>query len=210
MALLGEEFDIHGGGMDLKFPHHENEIAQSCGATGAHFARVWMHNGFVNVDSEKMSKSLGNFFTMREVLPQLRHPEVLRYFLVASHYRGPINYTLDSLAQADATLAGFYNALRGVPAGRTRCRCRRNGAMSSAPRWTTTSIRRRPWRCCRAWRARSTKPRRAGRVPACSAPRNWPRCFASLPGCWASASSTRKPGSACRRPGACEPGRCGH
>jgi len=117
MALLGEEFDIHGGGMDLKFPHHENEIAQSCGATGAHFARVWMHNGFVNVDSEKMSKSLGNFFTVRDVLPKLRHPEVLRYFLVASHYRGPINYTLDSLAQADATLAGLYNALRGVPAG---------------------------------------------------------------------------------------------
>jgi len=116
MALLGEEFDIHGGGMDLKFPHHENEIAQSCGA-GAKFARVWMHNGFVNVDSEKMSKSLGNFFTVREVLPRLRHPEVLRYFLVASHYRGPINYTLDSLTQADATLAGFYNALRGVPAG---------------------------------------------------------------------------------------------
>jgi len=117
MALLGEEFDIHGGGMDLKFPHHENEIAQSCGATGAHFARVWMHVGFVNVDNEKMSKSLGNFFTIREVLTKLRHPEVLRYFLVASHYSGPINYTLDSLVQADATLAGFYNALRGVPAG---------------------------------------------------------------------------------------------
>ncbi len=117
MALLGEDFDIHGGGMDLKFPHHENEIAQSGGATGAHFVRVWMHNGFVNVDSEKMSKSLGNFFTVRDVLPQLRHPEVLRYFLVASHYRGPINYTLESLIQADATLAGLYNALRGVPAG---------------------------------------------------------------------------------------------
>jgi cysteinyl-tRNA synthetase len=116
MALLGEEFDIHGGGMDLKFPHHENEIAQSCGATHGRFARVWMHNGFVNVDSEKMSKSLGNFFTLREVLPQLRHPEVLRYFLVASHYRGPINYTPENLAQADATLGGLYNALRGAPA----------------------------------------------------------------------------------------------
>jgi cysteinyl-tRNA synthetase len=116
-ALLGEEFDIHGGGMDLKFPHHENEIAQSCGASGAHFARVWMHVGFVNVDNEKMSKSLGNFFTIREVLKKLRHPEVLRYFLVASHYSGPINYSLDSLVQADATLAGFYNALRGVPGG---------------------------------------------------------------------------------------------
>jgi cysteinyl-tRNA synthetase len=117
IALLGEHFDIHGGGMDLKFPHHENEIAQSCGATGAHFAHIWMHNGFVNVDSEKMSKSLGNFFTLREVLPQLRHAEVLRYFLVASHYRGPINYTLENLLQADATLGGFYNALRGLPAG---------------------------------------------------------------------------------------------
>jgi cysteinyl-tRNA synthetase len=115
MALLGEHFDLHGGGMDLKFPHHENEIAQSCGATGAPFANCWMHNGFVNVDSEKMSKSLGNFFTLREVLPHLRHPEVLRYFLVSSHYRGPINYTLENLTQADATLGGLYNALRGVP-----------------------------------------------------------------------------------------------
>jgi cysteinyl-tRNA synthetase len=115
MALLGEHFDIHGGGMDLKFPHHENEIAQSCGATGAHFASYWMHNGFVNVDSEKMSKSLGNFFTLRDVLPHLRHPEVLRYFLVASHYRGPINYTLENLQQADATLGGLYTALRGTP-----------------------------------------------------------------------------------------------
>ena len=117
MSLLGEHFDLHGGGMDLKFPHHENEIAQSCGATGAPFVECWMHNGFVNVDSEKMSKSLGNFFTLREVLPHLRHPAVLRFFLLSSHYRGPINYTMENLAQADATLAGLYNALRGVPAG---------------------------------------------------------------------------------------------
>ena len=115
MALLGEHFDIHGGGMDLKFPHHENEIAQSCGASGKPLANYWMHNGFVNVDSEKMSKSLGNFFTVREVLPHLRHPEVLRLFLVSSHYRGPINYTLENLQQADATLCGLYNALRGLP-----------------------------------------------------------------------------------------------
>src|SRR5688572_32444049 len=86
VALLGPEFDIHGGGMDLKFPHHENEIAQSCAACDAPFARLWMHNGFVRVDDEKMSKSLGNFFTVREVLPRLR-PEVLRAFLLASHYR---------------------------------------------------------------------------------------------------------------------------
>ncbi|MGC4028264.1 MAG: cysteine--tRNA ligase [Steroidobacteraceae bacterium] len=116
-ALLGDDFDIHGGGMDLKFPHHENEIAQSCGASEAGFARVWMHNGFVNVDSEKMSKSLGNFFTIREVLPQLRHPEVLRFFLLSSHYRGPVNYSLDTLQQADATLGGLYTALRGLLPG---------------------------------------------------------------------------------------------
>jgi cysteinyl-tRNA synthetase len=114
--LLGNEFDIHGGGMDLKFPHHENEIAQSCGATGARFARLWMHNGFVNVDSEKMSKSLGNFFTLREVLPQLYKPEVMRWFLLASHYRGPINYSKPQLDQARATLDRIYVALeRAAP-----------------------------------------------------------------------------------------------
>ena len=114
-ALLGSHFDIHGGGMDLKFPHHENEIAQSCGA-GAAFVNVWMHNGFVNVDDVKMSKSLGNFFTLREVFPRLRHPEVLRAFLLASHYRGPINYSTVQLEQADAALSRLYTALRGVAA----------------------------------------------------------------------------------------------
>ena len=116
VALLGDHFDIHGGGMDLKFPHHENEIAQSCGA-GAAFANLWMHNGFVNVDDVKMSKSLGNFFTLREVLPRLRHPEVLRAFLLASHYRGPINYSTVQLEQADAALTRLYTALRGLPVG---------------------------------------------------------------------------------------------
>jgi cysteinyl-tRNA synthetase len=115
-ALLGAHFDIHGGGMDLKFPHHENEIAQSCGA-GAEFANLWMHNGFVNVDDVKMSKSLGNFFTVRDVLPRLRHPEVLRTFLLASHYRGPINYSTVQLEQADAALARLYTALRGLAPG---------------------------------------------------------------------------------------------
>jgi len=113
--LLGEHFDIHGGGMDLKFPHHENEIAQSCGASGAAFVNVWMHNGFVNVDSEKMSKSLGNFFTLRDVLPTLRHPEVMRQFLLASQYRAPVNYAVPQLEQADATLTRLYTALRGLP-----------------------------------------------------------------------------------------------
>ncbi len=113
VALLGPEFDIHGGGMDLKFPHHENEIAQSCAACNAPFARLWMHNGFVRVDDEKMSKSLGNFFTVREVLPRLR-PEVLRAFLLASHYRAPVNYADENLRQADASLQRLYLALRDV------------------------------------------------------------------------------------------------
>jgi len=112
--ILGTRFDIHGGGMDLKFPHHENEIAQSCAATGDEFAQVWLHNGFVNVDDEKMSKSLGNFFTLREVLPTVRHPEVMRYFLISSHYRGPINYSTAQLEQADAALTRLYTALRGL------------------------------------------------------------------------------------------------
>ena len=113
-ALLGQHFDLHGGGMDLKFPHHENEIAQSCAAHGGGFVNVWIHNGFVNVDNEKMSKSLGNFFTIRDVLPRLRHPEVLRAFLLGSHYRGPIQYSPVQLEQADAALTRLYTALRGV------------------------------------------------------------------------------------------------
>ena len=116
-ALLGTHFDIHGGGMDLKFPHHENEIAQSCAASGDRFVNLWMHNGFVNVDDEKMSKSLGNFFTLREVLARLRHPEVLRFFFLLSHYRGPINYSIDQLEQADAALGRIYTALRELPVG---------------------------------------------------------------------------------------------
>ena len=116
VALLGGHFDIHGGGLDLKFPHHENEIAQSCAACGTPFVNTWMHNGFVNVDSAKMSKSLGNFFTVREVLPRLR-PEVLRAFVLGSHYRGPINYSDDNLRQADAGLERMYVALRGVAVG---------------------------------------------------------------------------------------------
>jgi cysteinyl-tRNA synthetase len=114
--LLGPHFDIHGGGMDLKFPHHENEIAQTCAACDSKFVNLWMHNGFVRVDDEKMSKSLGNFFTVREVLEQVADPEVVRYFMLASHYRGPINYSSDSLEQAKAALDRLYLALRGVDA----------------------------------------------------------------------------------------------
>ncbi|MBV8804012.1 MAG: cysteine--tRNA ligase [Sinobacteraceae bacterium] len=113
--ILGTHFDIHGGGMDLKFPHHENEIAQSCGAHEGPFVNIWMHNGFVNIDNEKMSKSLGNFFTVREVLPRMRHPEVLRYFILSSHYRGPINYSLEQLEQAESALTRIYTALRELP-----------------------------------------------------------------------------------------------
>lgn len=116
LDLLGPHFDIHGGGMDLKFPHHENEIAQSCAATGDTFATLWMHNGFVNVDDEKMSKSLGNFFRIRDVLDSghLRDPEVLRFFLASSQYRGPMNYSLVQIEQADAALGRLYTALRDV------------------------------------------------------------------------------------------------
>ena len=110
---LGDEFDIHGGGMDLKFPHHENEIAQSCAATGAGFAHYWMHNGFVRVDKEKMSKSLDNFFTIREVR-EVYPGEVIRYFVLSSHYRSPLNYTEENLALAKTALDGLYQALRGV------------------------------------------------------------------------------------------------
>jgi cysteinyl-tRNA synthetase len=112
---LGEHFDIHGGGLDLKFPHHENEIAQTCGATHGKFAEIWMHNGFLNIDNEKMSKSLGNFFTTREVLAKIKHPEVLRFFLLSSHYRGPMNYSPPQLEQSEAALTRLYLALRDMP-----------------------------------------------------------------------------------------------
>lgn len=112
-TCLGDTFDIHGGGSDLIFPHHENEIAQSEAATGKEFARLWMHNGPLRVDNEKMSKSLNNFFTIRDVLTQ--YPaEVIRYFLVSSHYRSPINYTADTLQQAYSGLERFYNAIKGL------------------------------------------------------------------------------------------------
>lgn len=110
---LGHHFDIHGGGMDLQFPHHENEIAQSEGATGEKFVNLWMHNGFVRVNEEKMSKSLGNFFTVREVLKQYR-PEVIRFFILSSHYRSPLNYSDEHLDEAATALTRLYTALRGV------------------------------------------------------------------------------------------------
>ncbi|MCB4365866.1 cysteine--tRNA ligase [Hydrogenophaga taeniospiralis] len=114
-ATLGETFDIHGGGADLQFPHHENEIAQSEGANGKPLARFWVHNGFVRVDNEKMSKSLGNFFTIREVL-QKYDPETVRFFILRAHYRSPLNYSDVHLDDARAALKRLYTALSLVPA----------------------------------------------------------------------------------------------
>lgn len=115
MAHLGEEFDIHGGGSDLTFPHHENEIAQSCCATGKHYAHYWLHSGMVQVNQEKMSKSLGNFFTIREVLAQY-DPETVRFFLLSAHYHSQLNYSQDNLTQARGSLERLYTALRDVEA----------------------------------------------------------------------------------------------
>ena len=152
---LGEHFDIHGGGLDLKFPHHENEIAQTCGATGARFAEIWMHNGFLNIDNEKMSKSLGNFFTTREVLAKIKHPEVLRFFLLSSHYRGPMNYS------PRAARPGRGGA--DSPVHRAARRARRR--LTTSPRQPRRVPRRHgrrlqyaggASRCCRDWRASST------------------------------------------------------
>ena len=112
---LGAHFDIHGGGMDLQFPHHENEIAQSEAATGKHFVNYWIHNGFVQVDEEKMSKSLGNFFTVREILKRYQ-PEEVRYFILSSHYRSPLNYSDDNLDKARGALQRLYTALRDTEA----------------------------------------------------------------------------------------------
>ncbi len=112
--LLGTPFDIHGGGADLQFPHHENEIAQSEGASGQALARYWMHNGFINVDNEKMSKSLGNFFTIRDVLKRY-DAETVRFFVVRSHYRSPLNYSDVHLDDARAALKRLYTALQAVP-----------------------------------------------------------------------------------------------
>jgi cysteinyl-tRNA synthetase len=115
-AQLGEQFDIHGGGQDLQFPHHENEIAQSEGAFGKQMANYWVHNGFVNVDNEKMSKSLGNFFTIRDVLKEY-DAEVVRFFMLRAHYRSPLNYSDVHLDDAKVALTRLYTALAGIDVG---------------------------------------------------------------------------------------------
>jgi cysteinyl-tRNA synthetase len=115
---LGQPFDLHGGGHDLQFPHHENEIAQSEGALGRPFVKYWMHSAFLNIDHEKMSKSMGNFFMAREVLDQLdavQGGEQLRFFLARAHYRSSVNYTFEALQDAGNTLGSFYTTLREVP-----------------------------------------------------------------------------------------------
>ncbi len=112
-ALLGEHFDIHGGGQDLQFPHHENEIAQSEGTHGHQHVNYWIHNGFVRIDNEKMSKSLGNFFTIREVLAKY-DPEVVRFFILRAHYRSPLNYSDQHLDDAKGALSRLYTALKNV------------------------------------------------------------------------------------------------
>ena len=113
-SLLGEQFDVHGGGEDLQFPHHENEIAQSEGASGHRLANYWLHNGFLRLDNEKMSKSLGNFFTIRDIVASGVHPEVLRFLLIRPHYRSPINYGAALLDDAKAALTRLYTALKGT------------------------------------------------------------------------------------------------
>ncbi|KTD82373.1 cysteine--tRNA ligase [Legionella waltersii] len=115
MHELGEQFDIHGGGLDLQFPHHENEVAQSEAATGKHFANYWMHVGMLQVNGEKMAKSVGNFFTIEDVLTK-HHPEVIRYFLLSSHYRSPLNYSEENLLNAQKALTRLYQAIKDVPA----------------------------------------------------------------------------------------------
>ncbi len=131
-SLLGSTLDIHGGGADLQFPHHENEIAQSEGALGCTFVRYWMHNGFVRVDDEKMSKSLGNFFTIREVLRSF-DAEVVRLFILRAHYRSPLNYSDAHLEDARASLLRLYNALSAGFAG---------DASPAAIDWSTGPARR--------------------------------------------------------------------
>ena len=140
MRHLGETFDIHGGGMDLIFPHHENEIAQSCGATGKEFARYWVHNGFVQINQEKMSKSLGNFFTIREIFEKEKSewPEgevlarCLRYFLLSTHYRGPLEFSDQSLQEAKNALDGFYDLFQAIEVKRSSVHAADKGLVSQS------------------------------------------------------------------------------
>ena len=167
--FLGEHFDIHGGGQDLIFPHHENEIAQSEGAHGHVFVNYWVHNGFVRVDDEKMSKSLGNFFTVREVLAKF-DPEVVRFFILRAHYRSPLNYSDQHLEDARSGLTRLYTTLRDTPPASVAIdwsepvRC-------PFPRGDGRRFQHRPTPVpyCSTWRARRTaraRPRTSGLLKA--------------------------------------------
>ena len=140
-----------------------------------------MHNGFLNIDNEKMSKSLGNFFTTREVLAKIKHPEVLRFFLLSSQYRGPMNYSPDQLEQAEAALNGLYTALRDLARAIDGDRPRRRPP-SSSPRWTMTSIRPRRWPYCRGWRANINSARDRGEVAKAEAGASELRQLGERPG----------------------------
>ena len=175
-ALLGERFDIHGGGMDLQFPHHENEIAQSEGAMGHPFVNVWMHNGFLNVDDEKMSKSLGNFFTIEDVLKRY-DGETLRFFMLRTHYRSQFNFSDTNLDDARSALRRLYTALDAVPAGESfstmPCAASSSRMRSaSAKSRACLAAARAAMRC---WMALSSKPApppcRKPRGACCSTPR---------------------------------------
>jgi cysteinyl-tRNA synthetase len=165
-ATLGETFDIHGGGADLQFPHHENEIAQSEGATASPWPRFWMHNGFVNIDNEKMSKSLGNFFTIREVLEKF-DAETIRFFIVRAHYRSPLNYSDVHLDDARNALKRLYTALDAVTPAAVDIDWTQPHAARFKAAMDNDLARRRPWRCCLNWRPRSTVASRP-RWPGCS------------------------------------------
>lgn len=151
---LGAHFDIHGGGSDLMFPHHENEIAQSTCAHDGPYVNYWMHSGMVMIDKEKMSKSLNNFFTIRDVLAYY-DAETVRYFLMSGHYRSQLNYSEENLKQARASLERLYTALRGTDANATPA-----GALNlkpvSARQWMMISIHQKPIRCCLTSPAKST------------------------------------------------------
>jgi len=130
---LGETLDIHGGGKDLIFPHHENEIAQSEAATGKPFARYWIHNGFVNINKEKMSKSLGNILTLKEIFKDW-HPEAIRLFLLSSHYRSPVDFSFDGLAEVKSALDRFYTTLWAIQKELKRPSSPRGSSLSSSSR----------------------------------------------------------------------------
>ena len=175
-ALLGKTFDIHGGGADLQFPHHENEIAQSEGANGQPLARYWMHNGFVNIDNEKMSKSLGNFFTIREVLQKFDAGDA-----ALLHRAGALPQPAELQRRAPGRRARRAQAPvhRAGPGGAGAGDDRLGASpmpRDSRPRWTTTSARPRRWPCCSNWRPKSTAASRRRRR-ACS--RRWAAAWAS-------------------------------